>query len=204
MRLFFAVTVPPEVVEAIAEVQREVRATVRDSGARWTRPEKFHYTLKFLGEQTFERAQTAVGVGEAIAQEGSRFSFTLSGIGAFPNLQRPATLWLGASQGADELCALAGRLDDVLSRRGFPREKKPAVPHLTLGRIKTYAAEQEAVKVLRTPPRAECGTFVVDRFVLMRSALTPGGFEYSVLREFELVGSTTEPAATGQLDDTTT
>lgn len=186
MRLFFAVAVPDEVLERVGAIQTQLRERIGDEGVRWTRPDQFHYTLKFLGEQSFQRAETAVEVATAIAEEGAPFEMTLSGVGAFPNDQRPSILWVGAAQGADELVTLATRLDDVLSRRGFPHDKKPLKAHLTLARIKTYAGEAAAARTLRSAPDADCGSFRVDRFVLMRSILKPTGSEYSILKEFNL------------------
>lgn len=186
MRLFFAVSIPDEQIERITDVQQMLRDRIGDDGVRWTRPDQYHYTLKFLGEQSFKRAETAVEVADAIASESGTFDFKLSGMGAFPNSQRPSNIWIGATDGAEQLAALAARIDDVLSRRGFPRERKPVKAHLTLARIKTYAGEQAAARMLRNPEEICFGTFVVDRFVLMRSILSPKGSEYSVLREFSL------------------
>ena len=142
--------------------------------------------MKFLGELPFHRAEAAADIATAIAGETGPFEFSVSGLGAFPNNRRPSTLWIGATEGADALVALAARLDDVLSRRGFPRERKPVKAHLTLARIKTYAGEAAAARTLQTVPQADAGSFQVDRFALMRSTLKPDGSEYSVLREFEL------------------
>src|SRR4051794_14644857 len=124
MRLFFAVDIPKQNIELVEAVQTELRERIGEEGVRWARPDQYHYTLKFLGEQPFHRAEAAVEIADAIAGETAPFGFTLNGLGAFPNSQRPATLWVGATEGAEDLAGLAARLDDVLSRRGFYREKK--------------------------------------------------------------------------------
>jgi RNA 2',3'-cyclic 3'-phosphodiesterase len=185
MRLFFAIAFPADTVRRIEQVQRALRERVGDDGVRWTGPDQYHYTLKFLGEQSLSRAQTAVELATAIAEEFEPFALTLSGVGAFPNTDRPSILWLGASGGADRVATLASRLDEVLSRRGFPRERKPVSAHLTLARIKTYAGEAAAAKLLKSVPQAECGDLLVDRFFLMRSTMQPAGSIYEVVREFQ-------------------
>jgi RNA 2',3'-cyclic 3'-phosphodiesterase len=190
MRLFFAVTLPDELVEKVLEAQAALRELVGDEGVRWTKPEQFHYTLKFLSEQSAARAERAVECAEAARESHAGFAMTLGGLGAFPSDQRPSTLWLGATAGADTLAAIAADLDTRLTGHGFPRENKPLKAHLTLGRIKTYKGEAAAARALRKmaedPRWSGLGSFRVDRFVLMRSTLKPEGSEYAVVDEFHL------------------
>jgi 2'-5' RNA ligase len=187
MRLFFAILIPDEQVGQVTALQDDLKERVGTNGVRWTRPDQFHYTLKFLGEQGFQRAEVAVHAAEEIASETGPFQMALGGIGAFPSAQRPSTVWLGANEGSEELATLAAWLDDVLSRRGFPKERKAVKAHLTLARIKSYEGEEKAARALRASSSPTCGSFVVERFALMRSITNATGSEYSVLKEFELV-----------------
>lgn len=191
MRLFFAVTIPDEFIEKVLEAQTALRELVGDEGVRWTKPEQFHYTLKFLGEQNAVRAEKAVACAEALRESHAGFEMTLGGLGAFPSGQRPSTLWLGATVGAENLAAVAADLDSLLTNHGFTRENKPLKAHLTLGRIKTYKGETAAARALRKmaddPRWSGLGSFTVNRFVLMRSTLKPDGAEYAVVDEFGFV-----------------
>lgn len=184
MRLFFAVTIPEEMVAQVQAVQQELRAVIGDEGVRWTRPEQFHYTLKFLGEQPLKRVYEAIEVARTLRETQAPFALTLGGVGAFPNNERPSVLWLGAHLGGDTLAELADRLDAALYRRRFRREPRPHKAHLTLARIKSYAGEAAAARLLRNHRVGELGGFVVDRFVLMKSILKPNGSEYTVVEEF--------------------
>lgn len=184
MRLFFAVTIPEGIIARVQAVQQELRAVIGDDGVRWTRPEQFHYTLKFLGEQPIKRAYEAIEVAQTLCDEQAPFALILGGIGAFPNNERPSVLWLGAHAGGDTLVDLAERLDAALFRRRFRREPRPHKAHLTLARIKSYAGEAAAARLLRNHRVGELGSFVVDRFVLMESILKPDGSEYTVVEEF--------------------
>ncbi len=184
MRLFFAVPIPEEIVARVAEAQAELRAAVGDDGVRWTRPEQFHYTLRFLGEQPPPRAAKALQTALTAREKQEPFTVALGGVGAFPNDRRPGTLWVGASVGVERLVALASTLDRLLVKEGFARENRPFKAHLTLARIKSYAGETAAAKALRTADVGELGAFTVDRFVLMQSTLKPSGSAYQVLEEF--------------------
>src|SRR5437764_3859520 len=111
MRLFLAVTLPEELIARVADVQKELREAILADGVRWTRPEQFHYTVKFLGEQSPARMHEAVECATAFCRSSSPFEITLGGVGAFPNGERPSVIWLGATAGADALTELGAGLD---------------------------------------------------------------------------------------------
>src|SRR5437870_1364821 len=138
MRLFFAVTLPEEIIARVTEAQQNLRKAIGDEGVRWTRPEQFHYTLRFLGEQPPPKAHIAVEAAQAVAADSREFDFSLGGVGAFPNIQRPSTLWIGASAGVEPLTSLANLLEWRLQRAGFRKEKQSFNAHLTIARIKGY------------------------------------------------------------------
>src|SRR2546423_3540141 len=96
MRLFFAVTLPEETLARIGEAQNRFRSLADDPGVRWTRSEQFHFTIKFLGETQPARARRAVEVGHAVQGTRQPFDIRIGGLGAFPNGQRPSTIWIGA------------------------------------------------------------------------------------------------------------
>src|SRR4051812_1182767 len=131
MRLFFAVTLPPEIIARIGEAQGRFRSLADDPGIRWTRSEQFHFTIKFLGETQPARARKAVDVALAIRDLANPFEIRIGGLGAFPNGQRPSTIWIGTrSPGSpepvgDALAGLAADLDAALANQGFRKEARP-------------------------------------------------------------------------------
>ncbi len=185
MRLFFAVTLPEELIARIAEVQDGLRRVVNDEGVRWTRPEQFHFTVKFLGEQKEEPVHKAIECAQSLRDAWKPFEMTLGGIGAFPNIKRPSVLWAGTTSGGEVLTELGAALDSALVREGFPREFKPVKAHLTLARIKSYAGEMAAANALKSSGAIEIGTARIDGFVLMQSRLKPSGSEYTKVERFE-------------------
>ena len=68
MRLFVAVRPPPEVIDVVAALPRPER-----HGVRWTRPDQWHVTLRFLGDVERSRARgrprSATGLAGAAAVE---------------------------------------------------------------------------------------------------------------------------------------
>jgi 2'-5' RNA ligase len=193
MRLFFAVMPPPEAVERVLEVQRELRERVTAKGITWTKPEQFHYTLRFLGELPAAQALTAAQAAETVREAHAPFDLVIGGVGAFPRSDRPSTLWLGAREdaGAGALVRLAVDLEQRLVKQGFKKENRPPKAHLTLARVKSYEGESAAARLLRALPEDYAGhvaTVRVDRFALMRSTLDPAGSIYDIVEEFRFAG----------------
>ena len=186
MRLFFAVNLPPHVLDHVVEVRDAVRAALGEDGIRWLQADQFHYTLKFLGELPPRRAHGAAEAVQQLAKDVRPFSLTLGGVGAFPNPQRASVVWLGAAEGAEPLVALAERLDRTLAGRGFRRERQPLKPHLTIARIKGYAGETSVARRLPELEINRIATFTVESIALMQSVLSPAGSTYSLVETFPL------------------
>src|SRR5262249_24843363 len=125
--------------------------------------------------------------GRAIGPVVGPFRLTLEGLGAFPRVERPQVLWLGASEGATSLGRLATALDRVLCDRGFPAEQRPYVPHLTLARIKARAAGIAAAQAMRgMADQGAIASCEVRSFSLYESVSTGGGVRYTPLMTFAL------------------
>jgi len=188
MRLFFAVTIPPEVLMEIERVQADLRRLMDCPTLRWVRPDQFHYTVKFLGEQPVLKAQHAMETAGRVCDDLKPFSLTLAGLGAFPNARRPSVLWIGATEGSQQFEDMARKLDEALVREHFRRESKPPTAHLTIARIKTYDAEAAVAEGLSRATVGEIGTINVDSIVLMQSVLRPTGSEYTLVERFAFRG----------------
>lgn len=180
MRLFVAVGVPVAISDRIETDVAGVLRTVLP-GARWTRPEGRHLTLKFLGEVPDERVATvADAIGRAAAAHRP-FSAAFTRVGGFPNLRRPRVLWVGIGPGAPEMAALAASVDEELAGEGFDREARPFAAHLTLARFKTPAPVPP-----RPPVVVPDEPFEVVEAVLFRSRLHPKGAVYTPVASFGL------------------
>ncbi|MCS6776676.1 MAG: RNA 2',3'-cyclic phosphodiesterase [Chloroherpetonaceae bacterium] len=196
LRLFFAVEIPPAIRADLARVQARLRAAAGEHGIRWEAADKFHITLKFLGETPETQVHA---LHEAATQAASRiapFSLSLAGIGAFPGLHRPHVLWAGTGEGFPVLQGLAEYLDQLLTAHGFSPERRRFHAHITLARARCPSGQAALARVLKqhTETVDKIGTFQVSCFVLMRSELRPSGSVYTVQEHFTL-----SPRATGYL-----
>jgi 2'-5' RNA ligase len=177
IRSFVAVDLPHEIKDKIPEVQRAIQAP----GIRLVRPELVHITLKFLGDVPPDQIGN---VDKALRSvKAQPFRAQVEGVGAFPG-RSIRVIWLGIS---GDFTHLHRQVEEALQPLGFQRERK-FVPHATLARVGRPTQETSALIGARLTElgKVEMGAFQVDRFLLKKSTLTPGGPIYEDIAEFSL------------------
>lgn len=178
MRLFVGIPLPQDVLEGLRPLLEDWRNNV--GGVRYVEPENLHITLKFIGEVDVRRVERIAALLDAVAF--TPFTVRLEGMGAFPSVEHPRVVWVGIRDGFDRIVEISAEVDRLLSAEGVPRESRAFHPHVTIGRVKGQSrAVSEKIKEYCG---CSFGTFVVERFVLYRSTLTPDGPVYEELRSY--------------------
>ena len=180
-RLFIGIGLPQSYQKALTPFVAAISHGMR-SKVRWVKPNNWHLTLKFLGAT--DEAEVPVIESALSTLQHHSFPIKAGGHGAFPNLRRPRTLWVGLKQGIEECSALAGKIEDVLANVGFEKEDKEFRPHLTIGRVKKPGRDDWKTILAKT--ERDWPIFTVDRFTLWESDLRPTGAIHVVRREFPL------------------
>jgi 2'-5' RNA ligase len=181
MRLFFALEMPAEVRQTLAETIARLRPLSR--GVRWVDAAGIHLTLRFLGEVQMERLE-AIGTAARSGTSDSRALRLRTGsLGVFPERGLPRVVWIGLADDGGALAALQVALESAMEQEGFGRERRPFSPHLTLGRVKEGGDPRPVLARVAAP---EPVAFRVGEFVLMESHLGPGGARYQARARFAL------------------
>ncbi|TMK86188.1 MAG: RNA 2',3'-cyclic phosphodiesterase [Actinobacteria bacterium] len=187
LRLFVAVDIPEAAKRRVAEVVSAFKERI--PAARWTRPEGWHVTLKFLGStwpRLFEEVRHAVAQSAA---SGAPFQTSLTGVGVFPSPGRARVVWVGLADPEGRFAPMVKVLDRQLAEHFVP-EKRAFTPHLTVARLNPPQDIRDAAPdLVGTPVGSE--PFRVDRLVLYRSHLSPAGARYEPISEAPLA----QPAA---------
>jgi RNA 2',3'-cyclic 3'-phosphodiesterase len=186
VRTFVAVEISPEVRSRAAQLIARFSPT--SAKVKWVDPHNLHMTLKFLGEVDLREApQVCAAVGEATA-DLPPFSIRVAGAGAFPDLHHPRTVWLGVTEGADEMVALHERLEASLATLGFRREQRRFRPHLTIGRVRGLPGAADLEQLIARYQDFDAGLADVDEVVVFSSELNRDGPTYEPLSTAPLTG----------------
>ena len=184
MRTFLAVEASAAVRARVGKLISELAEVGAD--VKWVEPANLHLTLKFFGDiddQDLSRICTAMTEAVAAAQA---FDCPCQGIGAFPHLGRPRTLWAGLSGCQARMAELSGQVERALAPLGFPRERRTFHPHLTLGRVRGSRGLAALTPLLRQHGDMPLGTMEVSTITFFASDLRPAGPVYTALAHFAL------------------
>ncbi len=179
-RTFVAVELSAQVRQRAADLIQRLQAS--DTRVNWVAPENMHITLKFLGEQADDCLVTVCQSVIQAVKDLPPFEFHCHGAGAFPNCQRPRTLWIGVRQGADVLRQLHQRVEDALAELGYPKENRAFQPHLTIGRVRSGGPAAEILgQLVQRADDFQVGMVPANAVVVFGSFLQRGGPRYEVL-----------------------
>lgn len=189
IRTFIAVEMSPSVKGRAGDLIDRLR--VAPAEVNWVRPEQMHLTLKFLGDVPDTETPEICRVVADVAAAFEPFELTCRGVGAFPNLREPRTLWIGIEDGDEELRALQAAIDDALKARlGYGKETRGFHPHLTVGRVKRVlpGGEAELAAVLEKHALFDADLAVIDEVVTFASFLGRRGPTHEALGRASLGG----------------
>ncbi len=184
MRTFIAVGISSEVRERIAQIQVELRRGEPD--VKWVEPENLHITLKFLGEVSEEKLPGIIEKTRLAASGISRFRVHLWGLGCFPHPKSPRVVWVGVSEGKEELKNLSERIEENVSYLGFAKEKRAFSSHLTIGRVRTPRGRGKLARKIEDGQKRDVGEFPVDKVLVMESQLSSRGPTYKIIEGINL------------------
>lgn len=184
LRLFVACKLPDEVLNALSQVQDDLQRAGAEQ-LRWVRPEGIHLTLKFLGDVEAALVDDVTAALSACIQPFA-LRLNVSRLGGFGG-RRLRVVWMGLDGQTQGLSDLAKTVERALEPLGFPAERRPFAPHLTLARVRdrATAAQREQLSGLlgsyQLPPLPK---FSLSQAALIQSTLGPGGATYRTISRF--------------------
>jgi 2'-5' RNA ligase len=182
LRLFVAIEIGEAWTErlgaTVAGLRRDLSVTVR-----WVRPELYHVTVAFLGNQP---PDAVAGIERALiaAATGVRpFTLVLTELRRLGGHERGA-LVAGVEDRSGSLQRFRSRLDAALLDEGIAFDSKRLVPHVTVGRPRGRGGS--------IPPLATSFQHVEPLMVaavnLVKSDLRPTGPAYETIASVTLSG----------------
>jgi len=183
LRAFIAVEIPFEIHQAIENKTAHIRAALNSSLVRWVPSSNIHLTLKFLGDISSANVELLSQMLSVEVSQHQALEMRFGGLGAFPNPKRPRVIWIGIQAPAG-LEALQHGIEAATATLGYPVEKRPFSPHLTIGRVKQNVSSTGMQKIrtaLEETQVGSLGTMRVTAVHLFKSDLKPTGAVYTRL-----------------------
>jgi len=184
IRSFIAVDLDePSLRERITNSQRGLEQT--GAQLKLVNPNIMHLTLRFLGE--IPRAAVE-GVKEALnGLQFKAFEAHFSGLGVFPSMKRISVVWVGMTQGSEQLNEIFHQLEPKIRQLGIPADSKGFSPHLTIARVRSGVNRDALAEYVSSMSDQEFGSMQVKSVRLKKSTLTPKGPIYETLQEARAV-----------------
>jgi 2'-5' RNA ligase len=148
-------------------------------------PQNIHITIKFLGDVQQDKIDEIEQIIKDSVTNTDPFTITFKDTGVFPNKNYIRVVWIGIHK-SDKLKAIAGNIDESLSKLGFKKEKREFSAHLTIGRVKTARNMELLLKKIEDFSNFDFGKQDIISIKLKKSDLTPKGPIYTTLKEIKL------------------
>lgn len=184
LRTFIAIELDEATLLALTGIQQQLKSRIPSHAVRWVNPNGIHLTLKFLGATPEDRLEEIREAMKTAIEGMAPFEFRVEGRGCFPNFRQPNVIWVAVRDVGGKLSRLQRAIEDHVAPLGWPTEKRPFRPHLTLGRVARDLRpdERRAVgEAVETFEVEEIATVQVSEVSLMRSDLLPTGARYTRL-----------------------
>jgi RNA 2',3'-cyclic 3'-phosphodiesterase len=188
LRLFVAIALPEAVRSEILRAQRELQPLVPRAVARWTRPDQFHLTLRFLGNVPTDAVEDLKRSVDAVCRNTPPLLLRAQGVGFFPNPRSPRVIWAGINDIGNRLVDLQKRIETAVSPFSPEAGEKNFAGHVTLGRLKNPKPSDTRGMAARAQlyETQIFGNWTAEEVEIIRSELSSGGASYTSLAVFRL------------------
>ncbi|MEX0321221.1 MAG: RNA 2',3'-cyclic phosphodiesterase [Puniceicoccaceae bacterium] len=178
-RLFLSIDIPDYVKDSLETLTED-----KVKGFHYVPRERFHLTLKFIGDIPGQFQSEVEAAIDPI--EVHQFLLPIEGLGSFPPQGKPHAVWTGVSSAHPRLFQLHKRIDDALFNIGIEPEKRIYHPHITIARV-NHAADETVKQYLKRHPDFGAAPFKVEEFHLMRSEVIDGHRVYNKEKTWSLL-----------------
>lgn len=188
IRTFVSIDFNLELQNKIGEIYKELAPI--SAFIKLTKPENIHITLKFFKAFPINKLDLLYDKLTQTSNSAKPFKITISGVGAFPNLIKPQIIWIGITEGINELQTLQSNLEQCLINSSLcAEEERPFNPHITIARVKSFEKIDRYIKKIDIANQKfiNIGSQTVSELGLIKSVLTPFGPEYSLIKAFKFL-----------------
>ncbi|WP_457640266.1 RNA 2',3'-cyclic phosphodiesterase [Persephonella sp.] len=147
---------------------------------RWIPEQNFHITYRFIGDANTGQIEELKKAISPILKREIQVNIRFEGVGAFPDIYSPRVFFINVVDTEGKLQEINGYISGRLSYLGYPPEKKPFRPHVTLKRVKSFK-RQEFLSAYKKYRDVDFGTQKTVEVNIIESILQPEGAVYKKL-----------------------
>jgi len=178
IRTFIAVDISQDIK---MDLDRLISGFRHESKAiRWVRAQNLHLTLRFLGDIPEETIPSLAESLKSNLRGFGSFDLALSGLGGFPNMNKPRVIWVGSDDPKNKLGDLASKVESGCGEAGFGKGDKKFSAHLTIGRVKFPQGIENILDKIENTNFAT-KPFNVGEILIYKSVLSAAGPTYTKL-----------------------
>lgn len=182
-RLFIAAPLSENTRNEIERVVAPLR--IASPSASWSRPEAYHVTFAFLGEQDESVIEPLAADLAKRLQWVRRFDLVATQCGFFPNSRRPRVGWIGLSP-ESALNGIAQHVREAVRAQKIEFDSKPFVAHLTLARLQDGWSPGDVENFSRSLEGFATSPQPLTEISIYKSQLSPKGAIHTALKTFKL------------------
>ena len=166
----------------VERLRDRLEAAGAGRGIRWVPTGHLHLTVWFLGEVSEARGSAILDAMRPVLDVPA-FELHLAGFGGFPPSGPPRVVWMGVTQGVEQLAAAHDQVGARLQPWGFVPEARAYSAHLTIARIKEPPQEpaRAALRQAIAHEPADAGAWRITELTVFRSRTLPKGALYEPL-----------------------
>ncbi|STX52387.1 RNA ligase/cyclic nucleotide phosphodiesterase [Legionella busanensis] len=181
IRVFFAISLSTEILDAIAVVVDKLKQTLPQQKIRWTKLENLHITLRFLQSIQIGDLPKLIEQVELNLLNVSSFRLKFGELELFPKPKHPRLIALQAGPN-EQLAPISYGLAKIIDTLNYPTEKRAFRGHITLGRLQNYQSTINLLPIRNDYfPRQ-----LVQSVNLFESRLVEGQRQYNLIKRFSL------------------
>lgn len=176
-RIFIALPIPDEISAGLLPLQWGIL------GARFSPPENFHITLRFIGEISEDVIED---LDEKLGEINfPKFEIKLKGVDYFGH-DLPHSVHATIEEN-ENLRALHKKCDEICAKLKLPNDRKKYVPHVTLAYLDPTIGTKSIMEYCARNSLFKSKKWRADRFYLYASSLTNGPSHYDIIAQYPLV-----------------
>ena len=187
-RIFTAIDISDGARAKCASYVENLKGVFPHLRVGWEKPEKLHFTLKFLGDIDEAQLRNLTEAVAAATGPISIFKIRIAKTGAFPSKRNARILWLGVNDEQANMPKLKEVLESKCFERGLAKENRGFKAHLTIARLREPHKSSELVEK-HLSENFVSDEFTVSAVTIYESRLQKSGSIYSIVSKHEFKGN---------------